>query len=140
MKVRVFYQNKMWEVVTEFYRGGSTFGRLERKNADGNIEVAFPSGNEIKVRNEWTGLEDKHGTPIFGGDVVKLPWFGKSFHDIVTWDIQHTGYLPFSKPQGPAEIYIRAGACEVVGNIYENPELEKLVYPEVNCEQTKPTA
>lgn len=141
MKVRVFYKDKMWEVITEFYKGGSTFGRLERKNEDGTTEVAFPSGNEIKVRNENTGLQDRNGKDIFGGDVVKWRFMSTDVYDLVTWHGERTGYLPFIGTESfDGLVYPDADEVEVIGNIYENPELDKLIRPEIYREQTEPTA
>lgn len=131
-KVRAFYDNKMWEVVTEYHKGGSIFGRLERVNTNGLKEEAFPTASDIKVRNEWTGLLDKNGKRIFGGDVVKWQYTSTDVYDLVTWDAERTGFLPFIGTYSyDGLIYPDGDKTEVIGNIYESPDLEKLIKVEI---------
>ena len=62
---------------------------------------------------QFTGLHDKNGKEIYEGDIVQ--------YDLYTDKIvfKHGGF------QGERLIMTNWAACEVIGNIYENPELLK---------------
>lgn len=70
---------------------------------------------------QYTGLKDKHGTEIFEGDIIQsvhacgYPTEWKS-NTVVKFE--NGAFYPFRYP--PQEVY------EVIGNIYENPELLKV--------------
>ena len=72
------------------------------------------------VLMQYTGLKDKQGKEIWEGDIVKVPESGGSFSNIeVRWqkvagsDDMGTDMIGFASYEG----------CEVIGNLYENPEL-----------------
>lgn len=78
--------------------------------------------DEIELMQS-TGLVDKNGKEIFEGDIVKMAkdvYSEPTYYEVV----RHRGgaYRLESKQHG-CELWLRHTDCEVVGNIYENPEL-----------------
>ncbi len=74
-----------------------------------------------KIR--WnTGLKDKNGVEIYGGDVVKYVIADGTWSEGVTVVFRHG---MFSSVRGSLwGLCVRGGLLvEVIGNIYENPEL-----------------
>ncbi|QVY62945.1 YopX family protein [Cytobacillus gottheilii] len=85
--------------------------------------------------NDWalmhyTGLKDKNSKEIYEGDIVWCPWKGEKF--IIEWDEIGTGYLfhnvDYKERTHGIDYYEFEDMCaslgfEVIGNIYENPEL-----------------
>ena len=80
------------------------------------------------VLMQSTGLKDKNGKEIYEGDIVEL-WDGirDKTKETVEWDDYHLGFHPWTGQfVGRDDIYIydyEIEEVEVVGNIYENPEL-----------------
>ncbi len=84
--------------------------------------------NVVQVQEDtvgqYTGLKDKNGEKIFEGDIVKYSTTCEIF--TVAW---HGSFAEFviSKPnkatRGSKDMYLVNRYCEVIGNIYDNPEL-----------------
>ena len=82
--------------------------------------TAYP--DEIKLMQS-TGLKDKNGKEIFEGDIVKMAkdvYSDLTYYEIVS---HRGGAYRLESNQHGCELWLRHTICEVIGNIYENPEL-----------------
>ena len=80
------------------------------------------------VLMQYTGLKDKNGKEIYEGDIVKWQRAkNKQYHNAEI--IFQDGCFCFSTPFLHYVIhnlsFLEGLCCEVIGNIYENPELLK---------------
>ena len=79
-------------------------------------------GWELVARTEYTGLKDSKVREIYEGDIYKQEWKGKP----VTGEIVYSDTAAFClKPYEHYYIDVIRITGEVIGNIYENPELVK---------------
>lgn len=71
--------------------------------------------------SQFTGLTDRNGTKIFEGDIIKYfdDWIGKIEYD------SDSALFVVSFVDGDDDNFgrVSCGDCEVIGNIYDNPEL-----------------
>ena len=84
---------------------------------------------------QYTGLKDKYGTEIYDGDYIRYSMRtinGSTYthvcrvfqHESGTWRIE--GYHEDNHSyETKGTVYAAHLICEVIGNIYENPELVK---------------
>ena len=99
----------------------------------GDVEEIFEVYlNEVELM-QYTGLKDKNGKEIYEGDIVAFEDSdgGYEYQDLVmNTGIVEYGELRFYFTNRVAvemgDFYIKDGRCddiEVIGNIYDNPEL-----------------
>lgn len=110
----------------------------DSQKMNGNVEIYINKDKTIEVRSkddktmvmQSTGLKDKNDKEIYEGDVVKFPEFnGDIYITPVVWDkscacfgLSFSGKYPISFDY-LEEFYTELKDIEVIGNIYENPEL-----------------
>ena len=80
---------------------------------------------------QFTGLTDKNGKQIFEGDIVKINgwwnaagWAGYTENlTVVEFNESLCGFTPMCIYDCDCGVYHEARDTEVIGNIYDNPEL-----------------
>lgn len=118
---RTSYQNGDW-VYGLLSKIWSKYNEAEMTNEDGvsGIEIDY------ETIGQYTGLDDKNGVPIFEGDIVmKRTYQGKKPFPVTFTDgMFHCGWGGGSSTATHG--YTLADKqIEVIGNIYDNPELLK---------------
>jgi hypothetical protein len=117
---------RAWNVVSETMLDLHKLTPLALNMETDGLFIPFSDG---LILMQYTGLKDKNGKEIYEGDVVRW-WWAKSGRRPAKWgpcSLVRFGTLH----EGNDEV--RTGwvvedcfvddRCEVVGNIYENPEL-----------------
>lgn len=75
---------------------------------------------------QYSGLKDKNGKRIFEGDIIKFcNWSRKEFTRPVVWDTEHGRFACFIEGALSVGVNPILGTCEVIGNIYDNPDSRK---------------
>ena len=85
--------------------------------------ITYMVSAEDLVLMQSTDMVDRDGKIIFAGDIVKMAkdvYSEPTYYEVA----KHYGgaYRLESKQHG-CELWLRHTDCEVVGNVYENPEL-----------------
>lgn len=92
----------------------------------------YQGEDDTAVVMQHTGLKDNNGVEIYEGDIVKLSmdnWVSGNgeMHTLetVSYSTEFAGFLPFVEPYDYQEsvLEVHKNSIEVIGNIYENPEL-----------------
>lgn len=87
---------------------------------DGDTTKGLAQSSPFLILMQFTGLVDKNGKEIYEGDIIK--WNTKSLP--IFWSDKVITYL-LGKPEAcHTTLRARCPYYEVLGNIYENPEIE----------------
>lgn len=117
-------------VIKEFYDNGG----IEHMYREGKIDLHYINQNIVdpKTVGDYTGFKDKNTKKIFDGDIVDdsyiSPLSGITVIQryIIEWE--NGNYkMKFikNKPQYNRFLWMKNRDIEVIGNIYDNPELKE---------------
>ena len=94
-----------------------------------STKLAAKKPGDIIARRLYTGLKDKDGVEIWEGDVVVIDNFNDGdAHEVKFGEYQTSEehmLCWFYESRSALGLLSIANPCEVIGNIYENPELIK---------------
>lgn len=85
--------------------------------------------DEFEILMQFTGLKDKNGVEIYEGDILKYfnPYSKNEYVNVIKWDSLFAGFAFFDKIESrwakESDFLKIIDTIEIIGNIYENPEL-----------------
>lgn len=94
-----------------------------------DLNYWYNFNNNLYILMQYTGLEDENEVEIFEGDIVKETKVYDYSDDVdvniyqIIWNENITGFTAEGKNGSNTIHQNNMGVCEVIGNIYENPEL-----------------
>lgn len=107
---------------------GEEFGQEMKYGQAGRLINHAEMAPDKYVLMQSTGLKDKNGVDVYQGDIIRCT--SGCLHEVI-WLEEYGGTFIGGMPawylSGLRNGYSWAGREEVIGNIYENPELMKEV-------------
>lgn len=124
------YKFRVWDKKTSLmYSNDVVIYSLDMNNL---FSYKYPELNKRVVIMQWTGLTDKNGTDIYGGDIVKFGTKSIGYNSDNDYRILQIAWSDklgaWVFDDGDRDFYRTWNAYiysdrEVIGNIHENPEL-----------------
>ena len=116
------------------------YGFYKKENIIWNEDLLVPMDNLVdpETVGQFTGLHDKNGTEIYENDILQLKIDGKEYNPLlVVYSEVYAGFCMLSentlnnviykphRPVNPNWWDEFKDEIEIIGNIYDNPELFK---------------
>lgn len=116
------------------------YGGYKKENIIWNEDLLVPMDNLVdpETVGQFTGLYDKNGTEIYENDILQLKRDGKEYNPLlVVYSEVYAGFCMLSedvlnnviykphRPVNPNWWDEFKDEIEIIGNIYDNPELFK---------------
>ena len=118
------WDKRFSEFVEDFFV--SEDGKIYKKSTNTGYGIAISRETSDKViLMQSTGLVDKNGKEIFEGDILDY----KGRKALVRWHGSYASFIyrfvdePHKRNAEWKPLYLAYMKCEIIGNIYENPEL-----------------
>lgn len=86
--------------------------------------LSFSNGAGILM--QYTGVKDKNGVEIYEGDIIRGHTGRYQVDCVVRWSLGNCGFIAEPTITDRTYLCLNPGSTksyEVIGNIYENPEL-----------------
>ena len=118
---------RLWDSVEKkfvehfFITDNGLICNMEKPTSDCKRLIPIEKSELILMQS--TGLKDRNSVEIFEGDIVKMAkdvYSEPTYYEVVR---HRGGAYRFESKQHGCELWLRHTDCDVVGNIYENPEL-----------------
>lgn len=117
---------RMWNRITSQLHlvDGLYFDDKEAECVDDDNVLRFVSFKNVELMQS-TGLKDKNGKEIFEGDILDY----KGRKALVRWHGSYASFIyrfvdePHKRNAEWKPLYLAYMKCEIIGNIYDNPEL-----------------
>ena len=139
IKFRAFH--KKHKIILPVWVIDFQFQRLQMWNdTPEDSNNAWDSFDDIELM-QYTGLKDKNGKEIYEGDIIRIRMYKGNYENYkITWindyheveednpniDMETAEFIAINEKEGIDFNWIDSSIwfkCEVIGNIYENPEL-----------------
>lgn len=90
------------------------------------LSIRHEKFNDIELM-EYTGLKDKNNKEIYEGDIL-FESFGERYYKVIFENGSFRAEFKGDFEEHSFDLIdVAAQGCEIVGNIYENPELLKVI-------------
>ena len=140
IKFRAFHRK--YKVVLPVWVIDFQFQRLQMwwNDTSEDSNNAWDSFSDVELM-QYTGLKDKNGKEIYEGDIIRIRMYKGNYENYkITWindyheveednpniDMETAEFIAINEKEGIDFNWIDSSIwfkCEVIGNIYENPEL-----------------